>query len=149
MLGKAKEIAQQAHANQVDKSGAPYIKHPLRIMDSMDTVEEKIVAVLHDAVKDSDLSLTSLVELGFSKEIVAAIDAITKRPQEDYEVYLNRVISNAIALKVKIADMLDNMDMSRIRQPTEKDYKRLKKYQETLPRLLAAYKSREKDRQLY
>ena len=75
---------------------------------------------------------------GFPHEVLEAIEAITKKPREDYQAYLNRVMGNAIALRVKIADMLDNMDIKRIAEPTEKDWKRLKKYQEVLPQLQAA-----------
>ena len=110
----------------------------MRVMNNLSTVEEKIVGVLHDAIEDSDLTLENLTALGFPQVILEAIDTITKRSNEDYEDYLKRVMSNPIALRVKIADMSDNMDISRIAQPNEKDYSRLKKYQATLPRLLEA-----------
>ena len=99
------------------------------------TLPEQIVGVLHDAVEDSDLTLEELAEAGFPKEILAAIDAITKREYEPYDTYLERVMANAIALRVKIADMTDNMDISRIAHPTQKDWTRLEKYQAILPRL--------------
>ena len=138
LLDKAIKVAQKAHYLQVDKAGKPYIGHPLRVMNNLDTLEEKIVGVLHDAVEDSDLTLDALIELGFTQNLIDAIDAITKRPSEPYESYLKRVMSHPIALRVKIIDMQDNMDISRIPNPTEKDYQRLKKYQETLPRLVEA-----------
>ncbi|MCW6037278.1 HD domain-containing protein [Spirulina subsalsa FACHB-351] len=138
-LEKAIALAQQCHAEQVDKAGKPYIDHPLRVMAALSSLEEKIVGVLHDAVEDSDLTLDQLRDLGFSDPVIQALDAITKRPGEDYEAYLRRVMGNAIALSVKIADMTDNMDMSRIPHPTAKDYRRLQKYQQVLPRLQAAY----------
>lgn len=136
MVDRAIAIAHQAHAQQVDKAGKPYIDHPLRVMNKMQTWQEKIVAVLHDAVEDSDLTLADLDQAGFAPEVVAAIAAITRNKGEDYEIYLQRVLGNAIALKVKIADMTDNMDMSRISHPTEKDWQRLAKYQQILPRLI-------------
>ena len=135
LLEKAIALAYQAHAQQVDKGGQPYISHPLRVMEKMATAQEKIVAVLHDAVEDSDLTLEDLSSAGFPGEVVTAIAALTKNSGEDYEVYLQRVMGNAIALKVKIADMTDNMDMSRIANPTAKDWQRLAKYQQILPRL--------------
>lgn len=146
LLDKAIALAQTAHANQVDKAGAPYIDHPLRVMNSLNSYTEKIVGVLHDSIEDSELTLEDLENAGFPDEVLEAIEAITKRPQEDYQIYLNRVMGNAIllrrryanALRVKIADMLDNMDIKRIAEPTEKDGKRLKKYQEVLPQLQAA-----------
>ncbi|WP_017303463.1 HD domain-containing protein [Spirulina subsalsa] len=134
-LENAIALAKQCHAGQVDKAGKPYIDHPLRVMAALPSLEEKIVGVLHDAVEDSDLTLDQLRDLGFSDPVIQALDAITKRPGEDYEQYLQRVMENAIALGVKIADMTDNMDISRIPQPTEKDYRRLQKYQQVLPRL--------------
>jgi GTP diphosphokinase / guanosine-3',5'-bis(diphosphate) 3'-diphosphatase len=137
-LTHAIALAEQAHQGQVDKAGKPYIEHPLRVMGSMHSEMERIVGVLHDAVEDSDLTLEQLVEAGFGAQIIAAIDAITKRKGEAYETYLDRVIANPIALRVKIADMLDNMNMARIAEPTPKDWQRLKKYREILPRLQAA-----------
>jgi (p)ppGpp synthase/HD superfamily hydrolase len=138
LLEKAIKIAHDAHHEQVDKAGKPYIEPPLRVMDNVQTLEEKIVGVLHDAVEDSDLTLEDLVKLGFPENLIVAIESITKRPKEHYQSYLKRVMSNPLALRVKIADMLDNMDMSRISAPTEKDWKRYKKYQETLPLLRSA-----------
>lgn len=135
LLVTAIEIATQSHTHQVDKAGQPYIDHPLRVMKAGQTLPEKIVGVLHDAVEDSDLTLAELAEAGFPEEILAAIDAITKREHEPYNTYLERVMANGIALRVKIADMTDNMDISRIAHPTEKDWMRLEKYQAILPRL--------------
>jgi GTP diphosphokinase / guanosine-3',5'-bis(diphosphate) 3'-diphosphatase len=136
-IDRAIALARQAHAQQVDKAGKPYIDHPLRVMAKMQTWQEKIVAVLHDAIEDSDLTLADLHHAGFPPEIVEAIAAITKNEGEDYETYLQRVLGNAIALKVKIADMTDNMDMSRIPHPTAKDWQRLAKYQQILPKLIS------------
>lgn len=135
MLNKAIEIAHIAHDGQVDKGGQPYIGHPLRVMNAVETVEEKIVAVLHDAVEDSDLTLEDLAAAGFSDVIVEAIDAITKRPEEKRKDYLQRVMNNKIALKVKIADMTDNMDISRIPNPSERDRERTRIYKKTILKL--------------
>jgi (p)ppGpp synthase/HD superfamily hydrolase len=137
LLSQAVSLAHQAHQGQVDKAGKPYIGHPLRVMEQLKTLEEKIVAVLHDAIEDSDLTLADLEQRGFPLAVIAALDAITKRSGEDYETYLQRVMGNELALRVKIADMTDNLDISRIENPTTKDFDRLKKYQATLPRLQA------------
>ena len=134
-LKKAIEIAHIANDGQVDKGGSPYIGHPLRVMNNVETIEEKIVAVLHDAVEDSDLTLEDLKTAGFSEVIVEAIDAITKREGENRKDYLQRVMNNDLALKVKIADMTDNMDISRISNPTDKDYERIRIYQKNLLKL--------------
>jgi (p)ppGpp synthase/HD superfamily hydrolase len=138
LLQKAIEIAERAHAGQTDKAGKPYIGHPIRVMNAGQTLDEKIVGVLHDAVEDSDLTLETLAAQGFSVGVIAAVDAITKREGEEYEAYLQRVMSNELALRVKIADMTDNMNLSRIETPTEKDVARLEKYASVLPRLKAA-----------
>lgn len=138
LLKEAIALAHRAHEGQVDKGGHPYIGHPLRVMAAVEDGETKIVAVLHDAIEDSDLSLADLTAAEFPPRITQALDAITKRAGEDYEAYLQRVMANPLALGVKIADMEDNCDLSRISQPTAKDYARLAKYQGILPRLKAA-----------
>lgn len=139
-LQTAIAIAHQAHAGQQDKAGKPYISHPLRVMERLSTIPDKIVGVLHDAVEDSELTLADLRDAGFADEVLTAVDAVTKRDGEEYEVYLQRVMADAIALRVKIADMTDNMDLSRIASPKDKDWKRLRKYEQTLPRLQQALK---------
>ncbi len=138
LLETAIAIAKTVHQNQLDKAGKPYIGHPLRVMNQLDTLDAKIVGVLHDTIEDSDLTLTDLKDQGFPEEIITAIAAITKQPGEDYETYLKRVMANPLALRVKIADMTDNLDISRIENPTPKDWQRLEKYQAILPRLQAA-----------
>jgi GTP diphosphokinase / guanosine-3',5'-bis(diphosphate) 3'-diphosphatase len=135
LLNKAIAIARIAHDGQVDKGGQPYIAHPLRVMNNVETVEEKIVAVLHDSVEDSDLTLEDLKRAGFSDSIVEAIAAITKLEGEKRKDYLKRVMDNRLALKVKIADMSDNADISRIPNPTDKDRERTGIYKKTILKL--------------
>ncbi len=107
-------------------------------MAAVDSLEAKIVAVLHDVIEDTPISLEDLGM--FPTAVVEAINTLTKRPNEDYEAYLTRVMADPLALVVKIADMTDNLDISRIPQPTARDYTRLSKYQATLPRLKAKLK---------
>lgn len=135
LLRDAIALSNQYHAHQVDKAGKPYIGHPLRVMAAVDSPAAKIVGVLHDAVEDTELTLQDLAAAGFPPTILRAIDAITKRPHELYEIYLTRVMENPIALQVKIADMTDNMDINRIAHPTDKDWARLRKYEGILPQL--------------
>ena len=135
LLNLAIAIAEKAHAGQIDKAGKPYILHPLTVMAQMDDVESKIVAVLHDAIEDSDLTINELSQQGFPELITEAIAAITKLDGELYDDYLLRVMGNAIALKVKIADVTHNMDISRIANPSTKDFQRLEKYQKVLNQL--------------
>ena len=94
--------------------------------------------MLHDAIEDSDLTVEELVQEGFPELITNAIAAITKRDGEMYADYLLRVMANAIARKVKIADVTHNMDISRIANPTEKDFQRLEKYKKVLNQLSVA-----------
>ena len=135
MLDRAIEIAKTAHEGQVDKGGHPYINHPLRVMNNLETVEEKIVAVLHDAVEDSDLQIEDLRTEGFGEEILLAIAAITKLEGEKRKDYLKRVELNKIALRVKIADMSDNADISRIPNPTDRDRERTRIYKKNILKL--------------
>ena len=128
-LDDAIVIAAQAHQKQKDKSDAPYILHPLRLMMYMQTETEKIAAVLHDVVEDSDLTIEQLREKGFPPDVLNAVECLTHRNGEDYETYIERVKTNETARKVKIADLEDNMNLQRIaRELTEKDFKRIEKY---------------------
>ncbi len=138
LLATAITIASKAHEGQVDKAGQPYIQHPLAVMAQVDSPEAKIVAVLHDTLEDSDFTVDDLVSAGFTPEIISAVQAITKHPDESYEEYLDRVMSNPLAMTVKIADVSHNMDLTRITNPTEADYQRLARYEVILQRLRAA-----------
>jgi (p)ppGpp synthase/HD superfamily hydrolase len=135
LLDLAISIAHKAHAGQLDKAGKPYISHPLMVMSQMDTVESKIVAVLHDVIEDAELTIEDFTRYGFPLLITEAIAAITKFDGELYADNLLRVMANAIALKVKIADVTHNMDISRIANPTDKDLQRLEKYKRVLQEL--------------
>ena len=139
-LERAIEIAVLAHKGASDKSGAPYILHPLRLMFGIEDIEAKIVAVLHDVVEDGKppyrWGLQELEAEGFSANVIEAIDCVTKRPDEPYETFIERILPNPIAGRVKIADLLDNMNLVRLgREITEKDVARLRKYQRALARL--------------
>ncbi|MDP4178604.1 MAG: GTP pyrophosphokinase [Bacillota bacterium] len=138
MIEKAILIATTAHQGQMDKAGQPYILHPLRVMLSRQDETERICAVLHDVVEDTDVTLEYLRNEGFSEEILVAIDALTRRRGESYNKFIDRVIENRIACYVKLADLSDNMNLSRIKNPAEKDYERIEKYLEATDRILDA-----------
>lgn len=107
-------IATRAHRTMVDRAGKPYILHPLRVMLRMDTETERIVAVLHDVVEDTWVTLDYLRhERGFSDEVIEALDALTRREGEPYFDYILRVKANPLATKVKLADLADNLDPAR------------------------------------
>ncbi|MEG1334479.1 MAG: hypothetical protein RSD11_12570 [Bacteroides sp.] len=129
MLNKAIEIALKAHAEQVDKAGQPYIEHPLRVMNMGTTDNEKIVGVLHDVVEDSDWTFEQLQREGFSSEVIEALRSITKQSKDEpYDKFIQRIKKNPLAVKVKINDLTDNMDIRRLAYISDKDVKRLKKY---------------------
>jgi (p)ppGpp synthase/HD superfamily hydrolase len=137
-LERAVAIAAQAHAGQVDKAGQPYILHPLRVMLRVSTEEERIAAVLHDVVEDTTVTLEQLAEEGFSQAVVEAVKALTKLPGESRIDAAARAADNQVARKVKLADNAENMDLSRIANPTEKDFARLKEYERVRVLLLSA-----------
>ena len=129
---KAYEIAKRAHLGQVDKAGEDYIKHPEKVASFVETDEEKAVAYLHDVIEDTELTLEDLYEYGFSKEVIEAVDIITKKKGEDYQSYLNSVKKNKLARAVKLADLRHNSDLTRLIKVTEKDIKRKEKYQKAI-----------------
>ena len=128
-LERAIEIAAVAHAGMTDKAGAPYILHPLRVMMSVRGAEAQIVAVLHDVVEDSDdWTLDRVRSEGFSDALVAALDSVTARDGEDYMTFVRRAAGNPIGRDVKLADLIDNCDLTRIANPTQRDFDRIAKY---------------------
>lgn len=135
-LEHAVAIAAEAHRGQRDKAGAPYILHPLRVMLALEANDERIVGVLHDVVEDGgpDWTFERLASEGFAAEVIDALRLVTKRPEDqgdDLETYLRfvrRTLANPIARRVKIADIRDNLDVTRMETVTERDAARLNKY---------------------
>ena len=130
LIEKSLTIALQAHAGQTDKAGQPYILHPLRIMAKMDTDEEMAVALLHDTIEDSPLTPESLLDAGIPSKIVDAVQSLTKSYDEDYQQFIQRVLKNSLATKVKKADIEDNLDVLRMNTLINDDLERVKKYYE-------------------
>ncbi|MCM3132124.1 GTP pyrophosphokinase [Paenibacillus polysaccharolyticus] len=128
-------VALKAHKGQLDKGGHPYILHPLAVMNRVASIEEKVVAVLHDVIEDSEVTIEELRELGFSEEILTAIQLLTRSTEDSYEEFIEKTIMNRTARNVKIADIQENMNISRIKNPMEEDYNRLEKYRKALERL--------------
>jgi len=129
-LGRAISIAAEAHAGQKDRAGAPYILHPIRLMIQMDSEDAMMAAVLHDVVENSTWTLDDLRKEGFSNEVLNAVDSLTHRDKEgeDYWDYIKRAGSDPIALKVKLADLLDNLNPNRLNKVTKEDEKRFERY---------------------
>lgn len=127
-LDRAVTIAIEAHAGQLDKFGQPRILHPMRVMSRVETSTEKIMAMLHDVIEDSDRTLDDLRGEGFAEETVNAVDLLTKGTDESYTDYVSRLAHNGLARAVKLADLEDNMDLRRISTLTDSDTKRLQRY---------------------
>ena len=136
-LQRAIEIAVEAHKGQPDKAGQPYILHPIRVMLSVNTENERMAAVLHDVVEDTSWTLEELRSEGFPTPVIEAVEALTKRNGETRVEAARRARQNPIARVVKQADVSDNMDLSRILELTDKDFDRLKQYKEVLEILSA------------
>ncbi|STQ93517.1 Bifunctional (p)ppGpp synthase/hydrolase RelA [Janthinobacterium lividum] len=138
-LERAIEIAAATHAGQTDKGGAPYILHPLRVMLRVAPGAQQIVAVLHDVVEDSDGNVTfdDLAREGFSQEVIDGVRAVTKAEGESYEAFIARAALNPVGKAVKLADLAENSDLSRIDRPTEKDLERGEKYRRAIQQLMS------------
>ena len=127
----ASKIAYKAHEGQTDKAGVPYIFHPIHIAEQMDSEESCVVALLHDVIEDSDITLEILSKY-FNDDIIAALRVLTKKENDDYIMYIKRVKTNKLAAKVKIKDLEHNRDLTRLDEVTDKDRKRSMKYWEAI-----------------
>lgn len=127
----ASKIAYKAHEGQTDKAGVPYIFHPIHIAEQMDSEASCVVALLHDVIEDSDITLEILSKY-FSDDIIAALRVLTKKENDDYVMYIKRVKTNKLATKVKIKDLEHNRDLTRLDEVTDRDKKRSMKYWEAI-----------------
>jgi GTP pyrophosphokinase len=139
-LEKALEIALCAHDGQEDKAGESYIKHPIRVMQSVDGEPAEKVALLHDAVEDGPYTPEDLEE-DFSEEVVEAVEHLTKAKElqesgeESYDDFVDRVMENELARRVKVADIEDNMRLTRLEDIEQEDLDRIEKYHRSWKRL--------------
>ncbi len=136
-LEDAIALARTAHAGQFDKAGADYISHPLRVMEAVDGDDAKMVAVLHDVIEDTPVTVEKLREAGYPDHVIEAIEGVTKRPEEEggdeaYQRFIERAAQNPLSRQVKIADLRDNMNLDRIESPTQKDHDRIERYRRAL-----------------
>ena len=137
-LEKAIQIAVEAHAGTKDKGGKAYILHPISVMMRVETEEEKIVAILHDVVEDTDWTFDALRKEGFSETVIEALETVTKYSEEEnYDDFIQRSLKNDIGRKVKIADLRENLDVTRIGELYPKDIERINKYKRALQTLRA------------
>lgn len=128
-FAKALKLAIEAHDGQEDRNGQPYIGHVMRVCYAGHTLAEKIVGALHDVVEDTHWTIEDLKNEGFSPEIIDGVIAITHDDEnESYEDYLLRILRNPVALRVKLNDLTDNMDIRRLDRLSELDFVRMLKY---------------------
>ena len=125
---KAMRIAYEAHKEQYDKGGVPYIFHPYHLAEQLEDEYHICVALLHDVVEDTDVTLGDLENAGFPEEIVEAVGVLTKPKGADYFEYVRKVKSNPIAKKIKLLDLAHNSDPSRLVNDKEKNASHLEKY---------------------
>lgn len=129
---KAMQLCFDAHKDQRDKGGLPYVFHPFHLAEQMQTEETVIAALLHDVVEDTEYTFKDIRAMGFSEDIIRALLLLTHDATVPYLDYVVRIKSNPIARAVKIADLQHNSDLSRLKKPGEKDMLRVQKYQEAL-----------------
>jgi (p)ppGpp synthase/HD superfamily hydrolase len=128
VLDRAIQIAAQAHSGQKEKNGRPYILHPIRLMLKMQNELEMMVAILHDVVEDTDRTLEDLRRESFPETVLEAVNCLIHRKQIRYRDYIQRILGNPVARKVKLADLEDNLDAKRLPELTMGDQARMKKY---------------------
>ena len=135
LLQKAISIAHNSHKNQYNVNGEPYILHPMRIMLKTKNEEQMITAVLHDVVEKSDVELDHLEIEGFNKDIVAAVDALSRKNDELYDSYISRVLKNKLAIKIKVIDLMDNIKIHKSIDIKENGSIKLIQYENALSRI--------------
>ena len=132
MTKMALKLCFEAHKEQTDKSGMPYIFHPFHLAEQMPDEETTVVALLHDVIEDSDYTLSDLKKIGFGENILSAIELMTHDPSLPYMEYVARIKTNPIARTVKLADLKHNSDLSRLDIVTPEDEARGKKYKKAV-----------------
>lgn len=129
---KALKLCFEAHKNQVDKSGMPYVFHPFHLAEQMTTEETVITALLHDVVEDTSYTLEDLKNMGFPEQVIQAISLLTHDKNTDYMEYVLKIRENPIARAVKLTDLHHNSDLSRLDVIDEKALKRCEKYKKAI-----------------
>ncbi|MBL0126751.1 MAG: hypothetical protein IPP83_04675 [Flavobacteriales bacterium] len=127
LLETAIRLAAKVHKGQTDRSGKPYILHVMRVMMRGQDFDEQVLGALHDVLERSELTLDEIEKKGFSPRVVKALDVISRRPEETYEQYIDRVVENNLAIRVKLNDLADKMDLQHVEQLDDTDLKRYNK----------------------
>ena len=134
-LEDAIQLALEAHRGRKDRYGQPYILHVLRVMHQMPDDDTRLVALMHDVIEDSAYTLSDLRHAGYPPRVIAGVDAMTRREDESYEEYIERLVLDPLARRVKAADLEDNMDLRRVVEFAEEDYERMKRYRRAWARV--------------
>lgn len=132
MTRKALKLCFEAHKNQLDKTGLPYVFHPFHLAEQMKDENTTIVALLHDVVEDTEYTIEAIKSFGFNDEVIEAISLLTHDEKVPYLEYVLKLKSNPIAKAVKLADLMHNSDLSRLETITERDLKRTEKYKNAI-----------------
>ncbi|MGV3637005.1 MAG: phosphohydrolase [Flavobacteriales bacterium] len=127
LLETAIRLAAKVHRGQLDRFGKPYILHVMRVMMRGHDLEEQILGALHDVLERSDLTVDDIAKKGFSPRVLKALQHITRDPQETYEQYIDRVVLDNLAIRVKLHDLADKMDLLHVEQLDPADLKRYNK----------------------
>lgn len=143
MLAVMIALASQKHVDQTDKAGKPYVLHVLRVMNNLNSSDEELcqIAVGHDLVEDSDVTIEMLRGMGFSERVCSALRLMTKEKGMSYEDYIERICTNYDAVLVKMADLIDNSNIQRLKGLEQKDFERMQKYHRAYKRLEEAKSS--------
>lgn len=129
---KALKLCFEAHKNQTDKSGLPYVFHPFHLAEQMETEETTIIALLHDVIEDSDFTIEDLINMGFDKTVTDAIALMTHKDGVEYMDYVSAIKENPLAKTVKLADLKHNSDLTRLDIVDEKSLMRKEKYSKAI-----------------
>lgn len=133
---KALKLCFDAHKEQLDKSGLPYVFHPFHLAEQMQTEETTVVALLHDVMEDTEYTADDLAEMGFGGEILNALSLLTHEDSVDYMDYVSKIKTNPIARAVKLADLNHNSDLTRLDVVDQKALERKEKYQKAIELLI-------------
>lgn len=133
---KALKLCFEAHKEQLDKSGLPYVFHPFHLAEQMQTEETTVVALLHDVMEDTEYAADDLAEMGFGGEILNALSLLTHEDSVDYMDYVAKIKTNPIARAVKLADLNHNSDLTRLDVVDQKALERKEKYQKAIELLI-------------
>ena len=147
LIYKSLEIITKLFNDKNDKGGFPYVIHLLKVYAGVSDYIEKVCALLHDVIEDTDISYDDLVKVGYPNEVIDILRILTKLKGEDYRKYINRIIDseNVHAMNIKIADLRHNMDLTRIKNPVANDYERIsKRYEPAYERILNKLNEMEK-----